>query len=514
MKFVILLLNLSIAGSLFADSVKVLAPTLTDKIVHAKIEVGGKTFKLEQLENREFDISKLKNKKIKISLGIESRVYLPSTKTAERIELKPMVYKWRNGKYVSVKNKIKKVETSQKKLDLSLNCSNAIDIEKNGNQLVIDFTQLETLGSCDGAEIFSPYATDIRDVSLNKNGKERNSYTLDQDKSMGDEFSRQFISQNRDKMLADNHPMTVHLQNQMEEIAKNSDMPNLKPKVHVINADVLNAFALPGGNVFVFRGLIEAAENEASLMGVLGHEWAHVTARHGTKALTRNKKIIIGLYATYYAGKIASEVSRKTWKRIAFSIGADLSLFGGISYIMWKSRQAESEADRLGAQYAYRAHYDPTGIAQMFTTFQRIYPQKPNFIEKIFASHPDHETRINNNYVLSSLFYPYDNNLDETSSQFELAFSDMQSVPMATGDIAMGLASKFANGMRSFFTMKAFEDANVDVPTDIIQEMLSMSPSELKKFKRKRFLSLLAKIGTVTLEVINKSKEKEDDKKE
>jgi predicted Zn-dependent protease len=73
----------------------------------------------------------------------------------------------------------------------------------------------------------------------------------------------------------------------MERIAAGSEIPNLKPRVFVINANVLNTFALPGGNVYVFRGLIDSAQSEAEVMGVLGHEWAQVTARYGTKGMSK-----------------------------------------------------------------------------------------------------------------------------------------------------------------------------------------------------------------------------------
>ena len=106
--------------------------------------------------------------------------------------------------------------------------------------------------------------------------------------------------------------MTVYLQRQMDKIANVADVPrtshkknnigqemNIRPKVHVVNADVLNAFALPGGNIYVFRGLLERAESIDSVMGVLGHEWAHVTARHGTKNVSRSIKMIYGSLIIY-----------------------------------------------------------------------------------------------------------------------------------------------------------------------------------------------------------------------
>lgn len=421
----------------FAGELIVKAPQTKHKVFNGQIQYGARSYRFDELKDIRVAYRGAAPSKVKISLTLKSKSYLPGTKVSEEVELALMKFK-RNGSVYELKNKkLKKLITSSKKLRPKLNCGNAVQISSKEKDLIVDLSQLTSLAACTGAEIYAPSGIGKRDVAVNRNGKDRNNYTIQEDIALGNEFSRSFIRSNKKIILDSEHPMTVHLQARLDEIASVSDMPELRPKVHVINADVLNAFALPGGNIFVFRGLIENVDNEASLMGVLGHEWAHVTARHGTKRLSRDTKIITAFVLAHYAGKIASSFSRKTWKRIAFSVGADLTLLGGISYISWKSRVAESEADRLGAHYAYLANYDPTGVAQTFSSFKRLYPTNANFVEKMFASHPEHDQRIEENYILSSLFYPEREDSIISSANYDAAYAELQKIPASSQAVSM-----------------------------------------------------------------------------
>src|SRR6202040_3198329 len=129
---------------------------------------------------------------------------------------------------------------------------------------------------------------------------------------------------------------------------------------HCVNDKAINAFALPGGYVFVNRGAIEAADNEAQLAGVIAHELSHVALRHGTAEATKAQAaqagvgIIGAIFGGNAGGALLTELGR-------FSAGGVLLRY---------SRTAETQADVVGTQVLYDAGYDPRALAQFFEKIQ------------------------------------------------------------------------------------------------------------------------------------------------
>jgi predicted Zn-dependent protease len=144
----------------------------------------------------------------------------------------------------------------------------------------------------------------------------------------------------------------------------------------------LNAFAFPGGFVFVYTGLIEATETEAELAGAMAHEIAHVAARHMTRQATRGQ---IANYATLPL------VLWGGWTGYAVRQGAGLGIpLGFLSF----DRRFESEADMLGIQYMYKAGYDPTATVDLFERMVSLQKRKPGTIARVFNTHPMTEDRL------------------------------------------------------------------------------------------------------------------------
>jgi hypothetical protein len=131
----------------------------------------------------------------------------------------------------------------------------------------------------------------------------------------------------------------------------------------VVNQKEINAFALPGGPMFLNRGMIEASANEAEMAGVMAHEIAHVALRHGTAQATKGEKFQIGAVAGQILGAIVGGT--------AGSVIAQGSQFGLGAYFLKYSREYESQADILGAQMLARAGYDPRQMANMFKTIEK-----------------------------------------------------------------------------------------------------------------------------------------------
>jgi len=146
----------------------------------------------------------------------------------------------------------------------------------------------------------------------------------------------------------------------------------------VVNQKEINAFALPGGPMFLNRGMIEAANTEAAMAGVMAHEISHVALRHGTAQATKGQKFQIGAVAGQILGAIVGGT--------AGSVIAQGSQFGLGAYFLKYSREYERQADLMGAQIMARAGYDPREMANMFKTIQAEGGSNgPEWL----SSHPD-----------------------------------------------------------------------------------------------------------------------------
>ena len=147
-----------------------------------------------------------------------------------------------------------------------------------------------------------------------------------------------------------------------EAIPENLQHPGFRYSFDVINQKEINAFALPGGPMFLNRGMIEAAKSEGEVAGVMAHEIAHVALRHGTAQATKGEKFQIGAIAGQILGAIVGGG--------AGNVIAAGSQIGLGTYFMKYGREYERQADILGAQIMARAGYDPRRMADMFKTIE------------------------------------------------------------------------------------------------------------------------------------------------
>ena len=138
----------------------------------------------------------------------------------------------------------------------------------------------------------------------------------------------------------------------------------------VVNQKEINAFALPGGPMFLNRGMIEAAKSEAEVAGVMGHEISHVALRHGTAQATKGQKFQLGAILGQVAGAVVGGTAGAVVGGTAGAVIAQGSQFGLGTYFLKYGREYESQADLLGAQILARAGYDPRQMANMFKTIE------------------------------------------------------------------------------------------------------------------------------------------------
>jgi len=148
----------------------------------------------------------------------------------------------------------------------------------------------------------------------------------------------------------------------------------------IVDDQSINAFALPGGPIYIHRGVIEAADNEAQLAGVVGHEIGHVILRHGTNQATKAgyAQGILGIVGAVLGGT-AGDITQ-----IAGGFAAN-------SILLKYSREAETQSDLLGTQILYDLGYEPKAVAQFFEKLAKEH--KGSKVEAFFSSHPIPENR-------------------------------------------------------------------------------------------------------------------------
>jgi predicted Zn-dependent protease len=148
----------------------------------------------------------------------------------------------------------------------------------------------------------------------------------------------------------------------------------------VVNSPDINAFALPGGFIYVNRATIEAAQDEAQLAGVIAHEEGHVVMRHGTHQATETMlaKGGLGILGGLLGGQGGTALQ-------------GVAGLGVNSALLHNSRQAESQADAVGTYVLYQAGYDPLAMVQFFQIIEQKYPQRTL---QFFSDHPNPENRI------------------------------------------------------------------------------------------------------------------------
>ena len=168
----------------------------------------------------------------------------------------------------------------------------------------------------------------------------------------------------------------------LASLAPNND-PEYAWTFKVINSSDINAFALPGGYVYLNRGVIEAAENEAQIAGVMAHESGHVVMRHGTHEASQ---VLLAKVPLTILGGILGQSGSLTAQLAQMGVG-----FGVNSILLKNSRSAESQADEVGTYILYQAGYDPHVMAQFFEIIEKKYPQKTI---QFFSDHPVPESRI------------------------------------------------------------------------------------------------------------------------
>jgi predicted Zn-dependent protease len=185
-----------------------------------------------------------------------------------------------------------------------------------------------------------------------------------------------------------------------QKLAKQSHRSQLEWHFTVLDSPEINAFALPGGYVYVTRGIMAYMESEADLAGVMGHEIGHVTARHGAARATRQQNAGLGVFAAAVLGAVLESKGVSG----AGQLASDVSQGVAAGYIASYGREQELQADGLGAEYLARSNYDPHNMVDVINVLKnqerfaadqaraegRPAPAASNWL----SSHPSNDQRL------------------------------------------------------------------------------------------------------------------------
>ncbi len=247
---------------------------------------------------------------------------------------------------------------------------------------------------------------DVNKIGDRGVGKGINFYSLEREIALGKQLAQEV---ERSAKLVDD-PIVVDYVNKVgQNLVRNSDA-RVPFTIKVIDSDQINAFALPGGFFYVYSGLILHADEESELAGVMGHEIAHVAARHGTRNATK-------MELTQLAMIPAMIFIPYTWAGYAMYEGMQFAI--PLSYLKF-SRDAERQADFLGLQYMYKAGYDPNSYITFFEKIQAEEKRKPGSIPKVFADHPPTAERIRNIQEEIARILPTRPEYIVTTSEFDM----------------------------------------------------------------------------------------------
>lgn len=208
--------------------------------------------------------------------------------------------------------------------------------------------------------------------------------TVQEERELGDELAQEL---NEDLPIVETpavHDYINRLGHSISAVADRREAVDYT--FYVVNGPDVNAFAVPGGHIYIYRGLIERAEEMSELAGVLAHEVGHVVERHGIEQWQRAQQAQMGLAVVY--GVILGRDPGAA-EQVAVQVGA-AGVFAGYS------REAEREADEVAIGYLVDAGIHPIGLVSFFETLLDERDRDPGRVEQFFATHPATRERIAN----------------------------------------------------------------------------------------------------------------------
>jgi predicted Zn-dependent protease len=210
------------------------------------------------------------------------------------------------------------------------------------------------------------------------------SFSLEDERKLGKEFYEKLVKEN---VLLQNDRVNAFVNLVGQRVLAHSEKVAFDFKFSVIRSSAINAFATPGGYVYLNEGLINLVENEGQLAGVIAHEIGHVNGRHISEIIDRSQKLSISALAAILAGAFLGGGGDVTAAVTSFSLAA------ATAFSLKYSREQEEAADRMGMSYLVSAGYDGKSMLD-FLKIMRRYEYYSNTIPSYFLTHPGTDERI------------------------------------------------------------------------------------------------------------------------
>jgi predicted Zn-dependent protease len=245
-------------------------------------------------------------------------------------------------------------------------------------------------------------------------GKGINFYSLEKEIALGKSLAQEV---ERSSKLVDDPVVLEYVNRVGQNLVRNSDA-KVPFTIKVIDSDVVNAFALPGGFFYVNSGLILRADEESELAGVMAHEIAHVCLRHGTRNATKGELAQLAMIPLMILGP-AGWAGYGIYEGLQFAIPLGFLKF---------SRDAEREADFYGLQYMYKAGYDPNSFVTFFEKIQADEKRTPGTIPKVFSTHPPTPERIQKTQTEIASILPTRDQYIVTTSEFDVVKTRLRAI--------------------------------------------------------------------------------------
>lgn len=288
--------------------------------------------------------------------------------------------------------------------------------------------------------------------------------SLEKEVALGTQLAAQVAQQ---AQFVDDPIITEYVNRVGQNVVLHSDA-KVAFTIKVIDSDDVNAFALPGGFFFVNKGVLLAADTEAELAGVMAHEIAHVAARHGMENARKGQILNLATIPLIFLGG-----------GIGYAVQSAAQILVPISFLKF-SRNAENEADVLGAQYMWAAGYDPQAMVDFFKKLEGKEKKKPGTLAKVFRTHPitsDREAKVADLIAR----FPGKNEYVVTTSEFDRVKARLLSLtnaPQSTG------APNEQTGPKRP-TLKRRQPTDVNNPPDPMDPANAPPPADKPKLERR-----------------------------
>lgn len=247
---------------------------------------------------------------------------------------------------------------------------------------------------------------DVNAIGNRKVGHGLDMYSMEHEIALGKQLAQEVDRVS--KFITD--PVVTEYVNRVgQNLVRNSDA-QVPFTIKVIDSDVVNAFALPGGFFYVNSGVVLRADEESEMAGVMAHEIAHVCARHGTRNATKANIMQMATIPLILLGPGG-------WT--GYGIYEGLNFLIPVTYLKF-NRDAEREADYLGLQYMYKAGYDPNSFVTFFEKVEADEKKHPGTIPKVFSTHPPTPDRIEATQKEIAVLLPAREDYIVTTSEFDV----------------------------------------------------------------------------------------------